>query len=78
MKLKAIKNTREKLNITVKSLGIEEPGNMSITDLLGTMRRYRVKHNSYRLHRKFKKLGLNKYVKKQNVSKEDLRKAIKL
>ena len=53
MKLKAIKKTTEKLNITAKSLGIEEPGNMSITDLVDTMCRYRVKHNSYRLRRKF-------------------------
>ena len=78
MKLQPIKNTREKLNITAKILGIEEPGNMSITDLVDTMHRYRVKHNSHRLRKKFKKLGSNKYVKKQNVSKDDLRKAIKL
>ena len=45
MKLKAIKNRRERLNITAKSLEIEESGNMSITDLLDTMHRYRVRHN---------------------------------
>ena len=48
MKLQPIKNTREKLNITAKSLGIEEPGNMSITDLVDTIHRHRVKHNSHR------------------------------
>ena len=78
MKLKAVKNTREKLNITAKNFGIKKPTNMSITDLLNTMYRYRVKCNSYRLRRKFKKLDLNKYVKKQNVTKSDLRKATRL
>ena len=78
MKLKAIKNTREKLNIAAKNLGIKEPSNMSITDLLDTMRRYKVKHNSYRLRKKFKRLGLKKYLKKQNVTKSDLNNAIQL
>ena len=64
MKLTAIKNTREKLNITAKNLGMKDPGNMNIKDLLDTMHRYKVKNNSCRLRRKFKRLGLNKYVKK--------------
>ena len=76
--LTAIKNMREKLNITSKNLGIKEPGNMNITNLLDTIRRYKTKHNSYRLRRKLRRLGLNKYVKKQNVSESDLHKAIKL
>ena len=42
------------------------------------MHRYRVKHNSYGLCRKFKRLGLPKYVKKQHVSENDLREATKL
>ena len=70
MKLKAIKNTREKLNIAAKNLGIKEPSNMSITDLLDTMRRYKVKHNSYRLRKKFKRLGLKKYLKKTKCYKK--------
>ena len=37
MKLKAVKNTREKLNIKAKNFGIKKPTNMSITDLLNTM-----------------------------------------
>ena len=78
MNLTAIKNMREKLNITTKNLGIKEPSNMNITNLLDTIRRYKTKHNSYRLRRKFRRLGLNKYVKKQNVSESDLHKAIKL
>ena len=65
MRLTAIRNTREKLNIAAKTLGIKEPGKMSITDLLEAMHRYRVKCNSYRLCRKFKRLGLPKYVKKK-------------
>ena len=64
MKPKALKNTRDKLNITAKNLGIKKPGNMSITDLLDTMYRCRVKCNPYRLRKKFKRLDLNKYVKK--------------
>ena len=78
MKLKAVKKTREKLNITAKNLGIKKPGNMSITDLLDTMYRCRVKRNPYRLRRKFKRLYLNKYVKKQSVTKSDLREATRL
>ena len=53
MKPKALKNTRDKLNITAKNLGIKKPGNMSITDLLDTMYRCRVQRNPYRLRRKF-------------------------
>ena len=64
MKIKAAKNTREKLNITAKNLGINKTGNLSITDSLDIMHRYRIKRNSYRLRRKFKSLDLDKYVKK--------------
>ena len=80
MRLTAIRNTREKLNIAAKTLGIKEPGKMSITDLLEAMHRYRVKCNSYRLCRKFKRLGLPKYVKKKkkHVSENDLREATEL
>ena len=53
---------------------------MSITDLLEAMHRCRVKCNSYRLCRKFKRLGLPKYVKKKkkHVSENDLREATEL
>ena len=79
MRLTAIRNTQEKLNIAAKTLGIKEPGKMSITDLLEAMHRYRVKCNSYRLCRKFKRLGLPKYVKKKkHVSENDLREATEL
>ena len=78
MKLKAVKNTREKLNVTAKHLGIKKPSNMSVTDLLDTMYRYRVKRTSHRLCRKFERLDLKKYVTKQNVTKSDLRDATRL
>ena len=78
MKLKAVKNTREKLNVTAKHLGIKKPSNMSVTDLLDTMYRYRVKRTSHRLCRKFERLDLKKYVTKQNVTKSDLRVATRL
>ena len=51
MELKTIKNTREKLNIAAKNLGIKKPSNMSIIHLLDTMHRDKVKRNSYRLRR---------------------------
>ena len=70
MKLKAAKNTRENLNITAKNLGIKKPSNMIITDLLDTIYRYRIKRNSYRLCRKFKRLDLTKYVKKTKCHKK--------
>ena len=73
MKLKAIKNMRERLNIAAKELGIKKPGDISITDLLDTMNRYGVRRNSYRLRREF-----SKYVKKQNVTESDLREATRL
>ena len=73
MKLKAIKNTKKRLNIAEKELGIKKPGDMSITDLLGTMHRYGVRRNSYRLRREF-----SKYVKKQNVIESDLSEATRL
>ena len=79
MRLTVIRSTREKLNIAAKTLGIKEPGKMSITDLLEAMHRYRVKCNSYRLCRKFKRLGLPKYVKKKkHVSENDLREVTEL
>ena len=78
MKLKAVKNTREKLNVTAKNLGIKKPSNMSVTDLLDTMYRYRVERTSHRLCRKFERLDLKKYVTKQNVTKSDLRVATRL
>ena len=43
---------------------------MIITDLLDTMYRYRIKRNSYRLCRKFKRLDLTKYVKKTKCHKK--------
>ena len=54
---------------------------MSPKDLknaLHTLYRRNIKHKSYSTCRKFKKLGLDKHTKKQNVSESDLHKATKL
>lgn len=78
MKIKGIRNMREKLNITAKKLGIKEPGNMNITELLDTIYRYRARHDSYRIRRKFGRLGLTKHVKRKNLTEKDLNEATHL
>ena len=45
---------------------------MIITALLDTIYRYRTRHDSYRIRRKFGRLGLSKHVKRQNLSQKDL------
>ena len=69
--------TRKKLNIIAKHKGIKKPHKMSADDLVNTMNRYNSKRESYRIHRKFRKI-YPKFVKKQNISEDDLRKATKL
>ena len=72
----------EKITILLqKKRGIKEPHKMSPKDLknaLHTLYRRNIKHKSYSTCRKFKKLGLDKHTKKQNVSESDLHKATKL
>ena len=69
------KITRKELNIIAKNNGIREPHKMSVKELLNTLSRHDIKHKSYNICRKFRKLGLNKFVKN---AKNDLRKATKL
>ena len=70
--------TRKKLNLIAKNRGTKGPHKMSIDDLINALSRQDSKHKSYSIRRKLKKLNLNKFIKKQNVSKNDLRKAKEL
>ena len=72
------KITREGLNIIAKNNGIRETHKISARELLNTLYRHDIKRKSYNVCRKFRKLGLNKFVKKQNITKNDLHKARKL
>lgn len=65
---------KKKLHFTAKNKGIKEPHKMSTSDLINALS----KCKSYNICRKFKKSGLNKYVKKQNLTESGLRNAIKL
>ena len=49
-----------------------------LINALNTLYRQNIKRKSYSIRRKFRKLGLNKYIKKQNVSESDFYKATKL
>ena len=51
---------------------------MSTSSLINALSRQDTKRESYSICRKFRKLNLNKLIKKQNVSKNDLRKAKEL
>ena len=51
---------------------------MSTSDLLNALSRYHSRRKSYKIRRKLRKLGVNKYIKKQNISENDLRKVRKL
>ena len=51
---------------------------ISARELLNTLYRHDINHKSYIIHRKFRKLCLNKFVKKPNITKNDLHKATKL
>ena len=51
---------------------------MSTKELIGTLYRYGAKRKVNSSHRKILKMGLEKIAKKQNISKNELRKAEKL
>ena len=70
--------TRKKLNLIAKNRGIKDPHKMSIGDLINTLSRQDSKRETYSICRKFRKLNLNKFIKKQNISKNDLHKAKEL
>ena len=70
--------TREEYNVIAEKRGIEEPHRMTTKDLLKALHKYDIKRKSYQIRRKFRRLGLSKFVKKQNVSESHLHKATKL
>ena len=65
------------MNTIAENKGIKEPHKMSTSDLINAINRHNSKRKSYKTRRKFKKI-YPKFVKKQNILEEDLRKATKL
>ena len=68
---------RKDYNLTAEKRSIVEPHKMSTEDLLNALYRYDIKRKSYSIRRKFRRLSLSKFIKK-DVSESDLRKARKL
>ena len=73
-----IEFTRKEYNLIAKNRGIKEPENMSTKELLDTLSRYDTKCKVNSNCRKISKMGLEKIAKKQNIVKNELRKAEKL
>ena len=69
-------NYTKKSNIISKNNGIKELHKASADDLVNAMNRYNSQRESYRIRRKFKKI-YPKFIKKQNLLEDDLRKARK-
>ena len=65
------------MNIIAENKGIKEPHKIAPNHLVNAINRYNSKRKSYRTRRKFKKI-YPKFVKKQNILEDDLRKAKKL
>ena len=70
--------TRKEYNIIAKNRGIIEPQKMSTQELLNTLSRYDSRRKVKSNRRKLLKIKLEKIAKKQNISKNELRKAEKL
>ena len=68
---------RKDYNLIAEKRSIVEPHKMSTEYLLNALYRYDIKRKSYSIRRKFRRLSLSKFIKK-NVSESDLRKARKL
>ena len=69
---------RKDYNIVAKYRGYKEPHKMSTIDLINAFYRNGTKRKSCNIRRKFRRLKLINFPKKQNVSENDLRKAKKL
>ena len=78
MTLKSIVFTRKEYNLIAKNRGIKEPQKMSTEELLDTLSRHNSKRKVKSNRRKSLKIKLEKIAKKQNISKNELRKAEKL
>ena len=68
---------RKDYNLIAEKRSIVEPHKMSTEYLLNALYRYDIKRKSYSIRRKFRRLSLSKFIKK-NVSESNLRKARKL
>ena len=78
MTLSNVVFTRKEYDIIARSRGIKEPQKMSTEELLNALSRYDSKRKVETNHRKLLKMKLEKIAKKQNISKNELRKAEKL
>ena len=75
MTSKIITLTRKEYDFIAKNRGIKEPQKMSNEELLNTLYRYDIKREVKSNHRKLNKINLKKIAKKQNISRNELRKA---
>ena len=75
MNLSNIVFIRKEYNLIPKNRGINEPQKMSIEDLLDTLSRYDSKRKVLINRKRLNKINLEKIGKKQNISKNELRKA---
>ena len=67
--------TRKEYDLIAKNRGIKEPHKMSIEELLGALTRYDSKRKVLINRKRLNKINLEKIGKKQNISKNELRKA---
>ena len=70
--------TRKEYDLIAKNRGIKEPHKMSIEELLGALSRYDSKRKVLINRKRLNKIKLENIGKKQNISKNELRKAKKL
>ena len=63
--------TRKEYDIIAKNRGIQRPQDMSTEELLNTLSRYDNRRKVKSIRRKLKRIGLEKIVKIQNISKND-------
>ena len=70
--------TRKEYNIIAKNWGIMEPQKMSTKELMNTLSRYDSRCKLKNIRKKISGIGLEKIVKIQNISKNELNQAKKL
>ena len=78
MTSKSITFTRKEYDLIAKSRGIKEPQKMSNEELLDALYRYDIKREVKNNCRKLNQISLKKIATKQNISRNELRKAEKL
>ena len=64
--------------VIAEKRGFTDPQKMSTSDLLNALSRYDSRRKSYKIRRKLRTLGVHKYIKKQNISENDLRKVMQI